>query len=1542
MEGNALELRLHLQPHEGDKLRFKFQTVSGGELAVHAQGLIERAQAAAEDPAEGDLHHWLRRCSAELRVEDCQRLFESVGFFVGPAMRALKELRTGRDSAGPPFILARLEVPPDTPAPSSHVLHPAVVDGALQASIGLRMTGGEGTAAPPTLTVPFAVDSVEVLGPSPTRGFALLRPSVASSQCIQKLDLDLFDENGRRCFRMRGYSVRVAKRHGPGDLLLLTPTKVEVQHDSTPLEAADCVHWVIDAGTDAARAAGDMHEAARSCLAGARYVALHTERGDLAGTYIAQARTLLHHLQTLLRDEPSKKARLHLIVESAGDASLAIGLSAMLKAARLEHPRLSAQTIVLSPGLSSSQRAILLAGALQKTASEMVWPTPERTRAAAWRELPLEPSSPVWKDNGVYLITGGAGGLGRSFARAIVENAAAPTIVLIGRTAQPYALDELSKIAERQGARIEYRCVDVADPTSVGDLVHHIVGRYGALNGVIHAAGTLSDGHIAGKTGSELELVMASKVRGAVNLDSATRGLKLDFLVLFSSLAGAFGSAGQADYAAANGFLDAFAAWRNALLKSGERHGFTTSINWPYWADGGMRADAEAYQRARQRLGMVPLPTEVGMTAFARALASGESQVLVAFGDVERLKQSFVPDNHDLAAPAPAERRTARAPDSSEIEAVLRRALSSLLKFEEQDIDPDIEFAELGLDSVALVELTTQLRSSHSLDLSPTTFFEFTTLRALAQHVATIWQPSHAPAKEALSAANGLLGPEAAAHAPPIDLAPQATSAPEAAGKLLSRPTLERAAGINRAVAIIGLAGRFPQADNVEALWQNLIEGRDCITEIPKTRWDHSRYFDPKKGKAGASYSKWGGFLSDIESFDPLFFNIAPKDAERIQPQERLFLETVWELLERSGYTRADLHSRYGRKVGVYVGAMVHQYGSFERDRSAPIPEYSTIANRVSYFLGVQGPSIDIDTLCSSSAIAIHLACKDLLSGECRLAIAGGSNLTIHPSKYVGLSQGGFAGSDPASRSFMAGDGYLPGECVGAVLLKPLEQAAADGDRILAVIRATAINHGGRSNGYAAPNLAAQSAVVAEALSKAAIEPKTVSYVEAAANGSSLGDAIEVEALRKTFVGCAPQCCAIGSIKSNIGHPEAASGIAQLAKVVLQLRHGILAPSLVTGPLNPAIRFEETPFRLQREAGPWERGWLNGAEDRSEQPRRAIITSFGAGGANACLVIEEHATHHEVAPRPDHRHRILPFSARNSDRLRELVERMLAFAERRPLPDFADFAFSLHRREALPSRLAIMAATWSEAIGAMQAFVGAPGPATHGCEMFRGEGTDAVAQLASGDEGAALVDALLGASSLHKLALLWANGGAVQLDQLDKGSGRLCDLPTYPFARDRYWLSTARDAPWSVDTVAKASDGIMAGLTARERNGARDTGDFIAEFLGRGLRLEPHLIRRDQDLMDYGVDSTLITQLLQAIGDTFGVRVSRRQLLENQTVGGLTQLVERGLALAPERADLPTAAVAEPESQLADTLERFGRGDLDIEAVERLIAAGEA
>ncbi|MBA0052410.1 SDR family NAD(P)-dependent oxidoreductase [Streptomyces sp. AJS327] len=922
------------------------------------------------------------------------------------------------------------------------------------------------------------------------------------------------------------------------------------------------------------------------------------------------------------------------------------------------------------------------------------------------RQLAPLPSAPPGDQPGlphgaVCLVSGGAGGLGRAMATHLAGRHAA-RLVLLSRSPATDQVRRTLEEAERLGGRAIHLRADVTDPAGAERAVAEARDTFGPVDAVLHLAGVNADAYLRHKSTAAVREVLAPKIAGAMHLDEATRAEPLTLFALFSSTASFLGAPGQSDYAAAGRALGGFAHARHRAVGRGERRGATVAVHWPLWAGGGMDMDDEGKERLRAVTGMLPLPLDAGTDALEHAVRAGEPELLYGYGDTGRITafaarhlattaatpdEPAAPGADGHAEPPPGDRRLAAA------EEWLTEVVTRTAKLPEGTVGPHDAFAALGVDSLLIRQLTAALQERLG-PLPPTLLFDHGNVRELAGHL--------------LRTHPGAL-PEPETHTPDTPdtqglppAAPPTAEQPPRPATATPRPGPAAAPADDGDIAVIGMAGRYPGADDLATFWDNLAEGRDCVGEVPPGRWDTAATFDPRPARPGHTYGRWGGFLREVDRFDPLFFGIAPRDAELMDPQERLFLETAWTALEDAGYSRRLLHhaTRTGGEhpVGVFVGVTSGQYqliGAEEwgrGNRVSPNSSFWSIANRLSYVLDAHGPSLAVDTACSSSLVAIHLACESIRRGESRMAFAGGVNLNLHPAKYVALAQLRFLSSDGRCRAFGdGGDGYVPGEGVGAVLLKPLADAVADGDPVRAVIKATAVNHGGTTNGYTVPGPRAQGSVVAEALRRADVPPESIGYVEAHGTGTALGDPIEIEGLERAF-GAAPdgEPRAIGSVKSGIGHLESAAGIAGLTKCVLQLEHRALVPTLHCDPPNRNIDFTATRFVPQRTLADWE-------PPAAGAPRRAAVSSFGAGGANAHIVLEEYAPASTTSPAsPDTGPaEIVPLSARTDGELRAVAERLERHLARldatgAPTPTLAEIARTLLAgRDAQPRRAAL-------------------------------------------------------------------------------------------------------------------------------------------------------------------------------------------------------------------------------------------------------------
>jgi polyketide synthase PksN len=832
--------------------------------------------------------------------------------------------------------------------------------------------------------------------------------------------------------------------------------------------------------------------------------------------------------------------------------------------------------------------------------------------------------------------------------------------------------------------------------------------------------------------------------------------------------------------------------------------------------------------------------------------------------------------------------------------AYIKKLVAETLKIPGHKIDSSEPLEKYGIDSILVVQLTNAL-SKVLKNISSTLFFEYQTVDALVGYFiktqkdslqALVGLEEGAPA-EAVSVDEEIPARPVSAHPGP--------SLRKARRFVHIRDTEKSETDPSRVqdIAIIGLSGCYPQADNVNEFWINLKEGKNCITEIPQERWDWKKYFDEEKGKKGKIYTRWGGFVKDIDKFDPLFFQISPREAEQMDPQERLFLEAAHASIEDAGYTPANLCE--SRKIGVFAGVM---NGNYPTGAS-----YFSIANRISYLLNFQGPSMAVDTACSSSLTAIHLAVESLRSGMSECAIAGGVNLIVDPVHYMKLTAMNMLTSGDQCRSFGdQADGFVDGEGVGAIVLKPLQKAIADGDHIYGIIKGSMLNAGGKTNGYTVPNPNAQFQLIAEALQRAKVHARTISYIEAHGTGTSLGDPIEISGLSKAFRGYTAdrQFCAIGSAKSNIGHCESAAGIAGITKVLLQLQHGQLVPSLHSAVLNPNIDFSSSPFVVQRELSEWKRPVVEVNGETREYPRIAGISSFGAGGANAHVVIEEYVERDRerspivfTAQNPA----IIVLSAKNEERLKEHAKQLLAAIQEKQFTesDLGDMAYTLQvGREAMEERLAVMVTSIRELEDKLTGFV----EGWDGIEdLYRGQvkrNKEALGVFAADDDMAKAIDAWISKGKYSKLLDLWVKGLAVDWKRLyGESRPRRISLPTYPFARERYWISES-----DASTVHRTSGVVVRGEVLHpllhENTSSLSEQRFSSTFTGEEFFLADHVVKGERVLPGVAyleLARAAVEHAAELRGET-GMRLKSVVWMRPITVNGSAAHVD--IALYPE------------------------------------------
>jgi amino acid adenylation domain-containing protein len=1198
-------------------------------------------------------------------------------------------------------------------------------------------------------------------------------------------------------------------------------------------------------------------------------------------------RALLWLSQYILDKRLETRARL--TVWHATDANLqdlhGFAYAGFVKSLHVEKPQLSVKHICFigrnAQPLSKNTQYTLLQKELDADATECIVKYDSGKRFV--EKIVLQTSvteartNKVLQPGSTYLITGGAGGLGRVIARQLSRQGKF-NIILTGRSVIDKSKQAfLEELREHDNEAVYFSC-DVTDKYDVDNLFEKINGRFGQLNGIIHSAGIVNDCLLQNKQWDDFYKLVTTKTQAVINLDTASEDQPLDFFITFSSISAMLGNIGQTDYAYANCYMDHFIQWRNNLVEIGERQGQGITINWPLWSEGGMQVAPAILQAIEEQIGVLPLQTAMGIQSFMHILGSNVPQVAPVYGYADRIinylntngyseidPQSVKPSG--LTAEHVAKVNQARPNNHRQLREALLTELtdvtSTVLDIAADRIHNDTVLGDFGFDSITLQEFAQQLKSRMDIAVSPALFFSKNTLAKLADHLLE----SYIDILVAHYADNSVTN-QGPANAAAIS---------ESAVTDVARPQHTH---INE-VAIIGAAGILPGAKDLEEFWHNLENSIDSIQEIPQTRWNWQDYYGDAFGSANKSISKWGGFIEDVDKFDYAFFDVSQREANFMDPQQRLFLQTSWHALENAGY---DPTSFAGKNVGVFTGVefsdykdLLDQYGQFHAEM--PIGNaQNMIPNRVSYFLDLRGPSESIDTACSSSLTAINQAVRSLQSGESCLAIAGGISLTLSPKTMIGTSQLNIYSPDGLCRTLdESANGYVKGEGVGVVILKPLQQAVADGDNIMAVIKNCSVNHGGRSNSITAPNPDAQTELLFDAYYNANIDPDRIAYIEMHGTGTNLGDPVEVEGIRGAFQKLAKvrgtslngTGCGIGSVKTNIGHLEPAAGVAGVLKMLLALQHQKLPASLHFKKLNPLITFENSPLYVVDQPQP--------LPQTTGQPAIVGVSSFGFGGSNVHLVLEQWQAEPEHTCMSNTDEMLLfPVSAKSSTSLKQACTQLIDYIKSHTDLPLTQLAYTLQiGRTDFDLRFACVACQHQELLDGLLSYV--MDKPQRNC--FNGDRKHNAALLED-LEASDFHLHLLQKTDTRLLAKWWATGLEIDWQQHYTQSHRKrLVLPGYPFAKTSCWVPSSDTI--KVAPIKAVKQKIQPNLPRAEINNHSEdnpepeTNPVAEHILARVAELSGKArteIQHDQNLaLDLGLDSIkmmgLINELISISSD---------------------------------------------------------------------------
>ncbi|MBW4478215.1 MAG: SDR family NAD(P)-dependent oxidoreductase [Tolypothrix brevis GSE-NOS-MK-07-07A] len=985
----------------------------------------------------------------------------------------------------------------------------------------------------------------------------------------------------------------------------------------------------------------------------------------------------------------------------------------------------------------------------------------------------------VIKPGGTYLITGGCGGLGFLVAQHLAQYSVpgkAVNLILTGRSFLDEKIQSKLGQLEKLGANIYYIKADICDAIAMRNSIAQAKNRFGDIHGIFHIAGIAASATILDKNIATFEKVLEPKVAGTLMLDDLCRDEPLDFICYFSSSAAILGDFGACDYAIGNRFQMAYAAYRNQLQQQGMRQGKALVINWPLWREGGMGFNNDENTKMYlQSSGQRVLETQEGLAVLDKILSQNKTQHLVLVGQPSRV-YGFLGLTQAPLNPSPVNQTSTR----QELRGLsleqsvlwdLKNIIVHQLKIPWEQLERESNLADFGFDSISLLSFATRLGEHYQLEITPALFFGYSTLEQLTQYFLR----EHSDFIQAFYQEQT----KTEVHSAQAEESAYIESLSEEV------PPEKTDDAIDEPIAIIGMSGRFPKSYDIEEMWNILAQGECAVEEIPQNYFDWRRYYGDPSQDANKTNGKWCACIPGVAEFDPLFFQISPREAANIDPRQRHLLQESWNALENAGY---GTHHINNQKIGTFVGAEEGDYSQRVKEGNITSNHSGILAARLAYFLNLKGPTMMINTACSSSLVATHQACLSLRQRECDTAIAAGVNLMLTPYGYIGMAQAGMLSSDGRCYAFdQRANGLVPGEAVVVVVLKRLSRALTDGDPIHGVILASGVNYDGKTNGITAPSGVSQTELVKDVYRRARVSPQNIDYIVTHGTGTKLGDPVELNALAEVFKG-SEHPCAITSSKTNFGHTFSASGLVSLVSLVQALRHETIPKSLHFAQQNDFVSWDKSPLYVNTVNQPW--------TDQPGKKRIGAVSAFGMSGTNAHMLVQGYRLSRKEQPiAPPYS--LLVLSAKTEDAVQLKVKAMIQFFQEGLVDNttLADISYTLFEgRHHLQYRLAIVVQDIADAIYTWtqsgqpdkkpNIFQGKVPTEFSGQKVTQNYVNELLQKirLSSGDEN-------LYRENLFGLADFYCQGYDIPWSTLYGDTPpRRINLPGYPFSRQHFWL----------------------------------------------------------------------------------------------------------------------------------------------------------